>query len=69
MLFKKTQERSCCYCLHATEAGNETVQCAKHGVVNSDHCCWKFSYDPCKRIPKKAKAPDFTQYNADDFSL
>ena len=69
MLFKKTKERCCCYCIHATEVTEETVQCVKHGTVNSDHTCWKFTYDPCKRIPVKAKAPNFAQYNADDFSL
>jgi hypothetical protein len=31
--------------------------------------CCRFRYDPIKRIPKKEKAPDFRQYDSDDFKL
>ena len=29
----------------------------------------RFRYDPCKRIPCKAKAMDFSKYDSEDFSL
>ena len=69
MLFRKKQERSCCCCVHAIKVTNDEVQCKKHGTVKPDHSCWRYAYDPCKRVPVKAKAPDFAQYSSDDFSL
>jgi len=69
MLFRKKISRSCTYCTHGTSLDEETVLCTKHGVVNSLKPCRKFKYDPCKRIPLKAKAPDFKKYDAEDFSL
>jgi hypothetical protein len=43
--------------------------CVKKGIVNATKKCRKFEYDPCKRIPVKAKALDFDKYNEEDFSL
>ena len=69
MLFRNKQKHCCACCIHATELNEENVLCDKHGKVDVAHSCWKFSYDPCKRVPVKAKAPDFTKYDSDDFSL
>ena len=69
MLFRKNQERCCTFCVHATQNADGDITCAKQGSVSADHSCWKFTYDPCKRVPLKPKAPDFAQYNADDCSL
>ena len=69
MLFRKKQEHSCSYCIHATQINDGEFQCSKKGTVTAENSCWRFSYDPCKRVPVKPKAPNFTQYSVDDFSL
>ena len=69
MLFRKKLPRSCRYCTCGTQLTEEQVLCNRRGVVASDKACRKFSYDPCKRIPAKAKAIDFRKYNEDEFKL
>lgn len=69
MLFRKKIERSCFYCAYATQIDNEQALCVKKGVVSAQGQCRKFSYDPCKRIPPKPKAPDFKKYDQEDYSL
>ena len=69
MLFRKKMPRSCSYCSFAAKIDDTSVLCSKRGVVPADKSCRKFEYDPCKRIPPKAKAMDFKKYNDEDFSL
>ena len=69
MLFRKKIERSCTYCSYGTQIDEEQILCIKKGVVPVDGKCRKFSYDPCKRIPAKAKALDFSKYDEKDYSL
>ena len=69
MLFRKRIPRSCQYCVYSAGLDEERLLCTKRGIVSIDHQCRKFRYDPCKRIPAKPKAPDFSQYNNDDFAL
>ena len=69
MLFRKKIARSCAYCIHGVVLEDGQVLCAKKGVRTVDDKCWKFKYDPCKRIPAKAKAMDFSKYQQEDFSL
>lgn len=69
MLFRKKIERSCAYCIHGTKLEKELILCAKKGIMPLDCSCQKFKYDPCKRIPAKAKALDFSKYDEKDFSL
>lgn len=69
MLFRKRIECRCGYCLRGTRLDDEQVLCAKKGIRDTDSKCWKFKYDPIKRIPKKAKALDFSKYDQEDFSL
>ena len=69
MLFRKKIERSCAYCVHGAVLEDGVVLCAKKGMKTVDDQCRKFKYDPCKRIPVKAKALDFTKYDNEDFSL
>ena len=45
------------------------VLCSKKGVQEDDFWCFWFRYDPYKRIPKKAKALDFSKYEEEDYSL
>lgn len=69
MLFRKKIARSCAYCIHGVVLEDDQVLCAKKGVRSVDNKCRKFKYDPCKRIPIKAKAMDFSKYQQEDFSL
>lgn len=69
MLFRKKIERSCAYCRHGSRMEDGAVLCTKKGLLKEDRSCFRFRYDPCKRIPKKVKALDFSQYGQEDFSL
>ncbi len=69
MLFRKRMPKSCTYCVHGTQLDEEQILCAKRKIVPAASCCFRFKYDPCKRIPSKVKALDFDQYNNKDFTL
>lgn len=69
MLFRKKMPRSCSYCVHGTKLNQNEVLCVKKGVVDAEKNCRNFSYEPCKRIPPKPKAADFSKYDNDDFTL
>ena len=69
MLFKKKIYRACEYCKFGTAFSEDQILCPKRGVKPTTGKCGKFSYDPCKRIPKRAKAMDFNKYNDQDYSL
>lgn len=69
MLFRKKIQRSCNYCCNGTRLNDGTVLCMRRGIVSQDNSCRKFKYDPCKRVPPKSKAPDFSKYDNEDFSL
>ena len=69
MLFRKKIERSCAYCTHGVVLEDGQVLCSKKGLRTIADKCRKFKYDPCKRIPAKAKAMDFSKYESEDFSL
>lgn len=69
MLFRKKIEKRCSYCAHATALEDQQILCAKRGIMSADGSCMKFRYDPCKRIPVKAKALDFSKYDKEDYSL
>lgn len=69
MLFRKKIGRSCSYCRFGTKLDEEQVLCVKKGIRPMEGKCLRFKYDPCKRIPKKAKAMDFSKYDAEDYSL
>lgn len=69
MLFRKKMPRSCSYCTNGTKLNDDAVLCTKRGFVPTEKPCRKFSYDPCRRIPPKPKAQDFSEFDKEDFSL
>ncbi len=69
MLFRKKIERSCAYCRYGTYLEDGQILCARKGLCAAEEKCRRFKYDPCKRIPKKAKALDFSKYETADYSL
>ena len=69
MLFRKKIERSCAYCNKSTVLSDGTILCVRRGIILQDRACRKFKYDPCKRVPPKQKASDFSKYTSEDFTL
>lgn len=69
MMFRKKIERSCAYCVHGAQLEDGQVLCSKKGMRSIEDKCTKFKYDPCKRIPVKARTMDFSKYDNEDFSL
>ena len=69
MLFRKKIERSCAYCLYGAHLEDGQILCSKKGIKTDEGKCWKLKYDPCKRVPKIAKALDFSKYDSEDYSL
>lgn len=69
MLFRKDIARSCAYCRNGAKLNDDQILCSKRGIVSTEKSCRRFSYDPCKRIPPKAKAPDLSIYDNEDYSL
>lgn len=69
MLFRKKIERSCAYCCFGAHLEDGMILCSKKGMKTTDDKCRKFKYDPCKRIPVKAKPLDFSRYENEDYSL
>lgn len=69
MLFRKKINRSCTYCLHSVQLEDGQILCHKKGIKTPEDKCFRFKYDACKRIPKKVRAFDFSQFDNDDFSL
>lgn len=69
MLFRKKIDPRCGYCQYCAKLNDEQVLCIKHGIRTVDKKCSKFRYDPCKRIPSRAKSLDFKKYDTEDYSL
>ncbi len=69
MLFRKSIEPRCAYCQRGAELAHDEVICAKRGIVPDSYHCRHFIYDPLKRIPVSANAPDFSALKEEDFTL
>lgn len=69
MLFRRKIARSCSYCTFGTKTGDGGILCSKRGFRDEGSSCWRFRYDPCKRIPMKEKPLDFSRFRDQDFSL
>lgn len=69
MLFRKKMERSCSYCAYGARLEDGAIICSKKGMRSEENSCRRFRYNPCKRMPFKAKAMDFSKFKDSDFSL
>lgn len=59
---------ACEYCLRGRMMKAEKmVLCEKKGVVDPQHSCRAFRYDPLKRVPREA--PRLMQFSEEDFKL
>lgn len=45
------------------------ILCSKKGIRTDCNGCFRFHYDPSKRIPVRPKALDFQKYDEEDYSL
>ncbi len=55
-LKSEIDDKICKYCEKSTEiplTGN--MLCPKKGIVDPDHVCGAFKYDPFKRVPKRPR--------------
>lgn len=69
MLFRKDIHRACAHCVHSGKIDDETCVCTRKGIVPADGECFRFRYDPLKRVPSRQKAKDFLACDELDFSL
>lgn len=69
-IFREKVEPACRYCSHAIAITEKHITCVKKKkYMDPDGKCFRFRYDPLKRVPAKAKALDFSKYEEYDFSL
>ncbi len=66
-IFKKDVAPRCGICEFGSPAGGAVVCKKRGGVVQPDSQCPRFRYDPFKREPKIARAPE--TFDKEDFSL
>lgn len=67
--FGKNIEPACEYCvLGKLTSDGKNVLCKKKGVTSLYYKCFRFKYDPLKRIPKKLPQAS-TEFTKEDFEL
>lgn len=67
-IFSEKQEKKCETCIFsAFNADSDKLLCEKKGLVLRHGKCFRYKYDPFKRVP--AKAPVLPKMNKEDFSL
>ncbi len=69
MLFNKKIEPSCAYCSHGARVDDDSVICDRKGIVRPWGKCFRFDYDPLKRVPDAPVAPSTAGLSEDDFKL
>ena len=69
MVFRKKISHYCAYCAHAGRIDEHQLICSKKGIVAAADQCFRFRYDPLKRIPPRPKAPTLKRYDDKDFQL
>ena len=69
MLFRKKQPHSCSYCTFGTALPDGQFLCSRQGIRPLDLPCWRFRYDPIKRIPPKNSTLDTKKFSEEDFKL
>lgn len=67
-LFASKRDAKCETCVHcAFSAQADRLLCEKKGLVPRDSRCFRYRYDPFKRVPQKT--PSLPRMTAADFSL
>ena len=68
-LFRKNIEKHCAYCAHGQRINDAQVACLHKGVVDAGGHCFRFTYDPLRRVPPRPAALKTEQYSEEDFTL
>ena len=68
MLFRKSIEPACAYCVRAYAGEDDSIICTKKGVMQPWQRCRSFEYDPLKRQPE-APLPPVTKVDPSAFLL
>lgn len=71
MLFRKSIEPSCLYCVHGCLVNDTELFCERKGVIAEPDtaACRRFSYDPLKRVPSRPAVLDTSRMTPEDFQL
>lgn len=60
----------CCNCKHARQIPlTSDMLCEIHGVVTSDYCCKKYTYNLFLIKSKRKRNINFEEFSAEDFSI
>ena len=68
-LFRKNMEKRCAYCVHGVTISDTEVACARKGIVGAGGHCFRFAYDPLRRVPARPAPLENGKYSAEDFKL
>ena len=68
-LFRKNMEKRCAYCAYGAEISDAEVVCERKGVVSATGHCFRFAYDPLKRVPPRPAPLMSEKYSAEDIKL
>ena len=64
----KDQIKKCATCIYGeTAQDNASISCSKKGLKEPDDSCWRYKYDPLKRVPLKQVID--TDYSPEDFMI
>ena len=68
-LFRKNMEKRCAYCVHGVTISDTEVACERKGIVGAGGHCFRFAYDPLRRVPPRPEPLKSDKYCAEDFKL
>ncbi len=69
MLFRKDIEPRCIYCAKGNPINDREVVCPRKGVVAGEYHCFRFRYDPLKRVPPRPVKLETGKLTEEDFQL
>lgn len=68
-LFRKNIEPRCAYCAKGNTINEKEVVCPRKGVVAVEYHCYRFRYDPLKRVPPRPVKLEVSKLSEEDFSI
>lgn len=67
--FRKDIEPRCAYCEFGSTVNDTQVVCPRKGIMDSAAHCFRFRYDPLRRVPPRPASLDTKALSAEDFSI
>lgn len=68
-LFRKDIEPRCAYCDKGNVINEREVVCSRKGVVAMEFHCFRFRYDPLKRVPPRPVKLETSKLKEEDFLI